>query len=294
MRTTTEATWPDFISTWEGRVPFLYLDTQKLATFGLGIMVDTGSGMTAFGLSQPWRDKNDHRVSDATIRAEYDRIHAREDLAPKGGFAFRTVATLRLDDAAIDRTLQQKTDESWGQLRSVLPELEGWPADAQLALANMAWNLGPRFLGPRWPNFTRAAKAGDFAKCAVHCLRAVQAKRDFRNRLLFLTAAAVVGVDGNRDKLSNFAGLSAATLRGTAPDQRNRVAWITQLMLRVTGDYEKVLDGKFGPISNRALDAFADRAGISREIDQPLIKRLARAADLRVPVVACRPRPQRR
>lgn len=286
MRTATKAAWPKFIGTWEGRVPFLYLDTKKLATFGLGIMVDTGREMTDYGLSQPWRNKDGQQVTRAKIRAEYDRIHAREDLASKGGFAFEPIATLHLDDEAIDRTLHEKTREFEKTLEDELPRLDEWPADAQLALANMAWNLGPRFLGPRWPNFTAGAQATDFAECAVHCLREVQARRDFRNRLLFLTAAAAVAIGRDPDKLHNFPGLSAAALRRAEPDERLATAWIAQLMLKRTGDYDEVLDGKFGRFSHAALRAFANRAGISSEIREPLLKRLVRSADLTVPVVA--------
>ena len=66
-------------------------------------MVDTGTAMTEFGLSQPWRKKSGQLASRAEIRDEYDRIHAREDLAPRGGFAFRAVATLRLDEQSSTR-----------------------------------------------------------------------------------------------------------------------------------------------------------------------------------------------
>ena len=286
MRATTANAWPGFISAWEGRVPFLYLDTKKLATFGLGIMVDTGTAMTEFGQSQPWRKKSGQLASRAEIRDEYDRIHAREDLAPRGGFAFRAVATLRLDETVIDDTLGQKTAQFWDRISLDLPYLEDWPADAQLALANMMWNLGPRFLGPRWPKFTEAAKAGDFAGCAASCVRAVRAPRDFRNRLLFLTAAAVIGIRGHPDLLRSFPGLSADALRRSPPDKRGTVAWITQSMLAATGDYDDVPDGLFGRTSQRALDAFADRVGHSEGLSPSLLKRLAQEADLTVPVVA--------
>ena len=103
MRATTANAWPGFISVWEGRVPFLYLNTKKLATCGLGIIVDTGTAMTESGLSQPWRKKSGQLASRAEIRDEYDRIHAREELASRGGFAFRAVATLRLDDTVLTR-----------------------------------------------------------------------------------------------------------------------------------------------------------------------------------------------
>jgi GH24 family phage-related lysozyme (muramidase) len=191
MRSSVRAAWPAFITLYEGRVPWLYLDTVKLVTFGLGNMVDAGSSITDFGITRPWRTLAGELVNEAAIRADFARVQARTDLADNGGFAFESVARLRLRDADIDEAMWVTADRYWVTLAGQLPDLEEWPADAQLALLNMAWNLGPNFLGAGWPNFTAGAKAGDFVKCANECMRSVKAKRDYRNRSLFYHAAAV-------------------------------------------------------------------------------------------------------
>lgn len=192
MRTAVRAAWPSLITTYEGRIPHLYLDTKQLVTFGLGNMVDTGAAVTDYGLTRPWRTKAGDLVTEATIKTEYTRIKARADLAPKGGGAYAPIATLTLTGTDIDEALWDTTDTYWAVLAKTLPELEDWPADAQLALLNMAWNLGPAFLGSSWPTFTAAAKAADFAGCAVSCVRAARAPRDYRNRRLFLNAALAI------------------------------------------------------------------------------------------------------
>ncbi len=195
MRPAAAKAWPAFCASWEGRCEWLYLDTKKLPTTGLGHRVFTVADMVAL----PWLTKDGTPATDAQKRTEWTRIGARTDLAPKGGYAYQSVATLHLSDATVDGLLTSDTPAYWDPLVKVLPDLPTWPADAQLAIIDLAYNVGAYFLGDKWPNFTKAAKAGDFTGMATYCLRAIKSPRDYRHQRLFTNAATVVkvGADPN-------------------------------------------------------------------------------------------------
>jgi hypothetical protein len=200
MRSSVQTAWPNFVTFYEGRLSWLYLDTKALVTTGIGFLMDTGTGQAPEScLALPWVDQG-MPATRAQIGSAWSRVKARTDLAPKGGYAFKDVTTLRLSDQTISALLNAKTLEFWSVLVAQLPGLEQWPADAQLALMDMAWHMGPRFLGSRWPNFTAAAHASDFAGMAEHCQTANQSPRDARHVHLFSNAALVVklGLDPGR------------------------------------------------------------------------------------------------
>jgi hypothetical protein len=191
MRASAAAAWPALCTQYEGRCYWLYLDTLFYPTTGLGYRVVDLESMR----SLPWLTSADTPATQNQIDAEWRKINNRRDLAAKGGFAYKSAASLHLDDVAVDGLLAITTSTFWSTLTKTLPDLDAWPADAQLALMDMAWNLGPNFLGPKWPNFTKAAKAANFDAAAASCLRSVKAPRDYRHQRMFTNAAAVVHHD---------------------------------------------------------------------------------------------------
>lgn len=200
MRPSVTAAWPAFCRSYEGSVNFLYFDTKNLATTGTGNMIDAGGHLSDFGASLPWRTKTGALASGDAIAHEYTRLKAL-GIYRQGGYAYQRHATLFLDQTTVDSLLITKTAEFWAILRSQLPGLDGWPADAQLALMDMGWHMGPRFLGSRWPNFTAAAKAGNFAGMSRYCPTAAHTPRDTRHVQLYLNAASVVVLNVDPDIL---------------------------------------------------------------------------------------------
>jgi GH24 family phage-related lysozyme (muramidase) len=190
--------WPALAREHEGVCPYPYLDTVAKVTVGIGTLMDDGTGTPpAPFLALPWTIDG-RAATRAEVSSGWLLVKSRTDLAPKGGGAFRDITKLRIDAKVIDGLLMAKTREFWSVLSAQLPGLERWPADAQLALLDMSYQLGPRFMGTRWPNFTAAAHAEDFAGCAAHCaVRQASAARNDRRKRLFTNAACVVelGID---------------------------------------------------------------------------------------------------
>lgn len=206
MHASVAAAWPKFCERWEGRLAYMYLDVKAKVTTGTGNLIDSVGAAQAL----PWLKADGARATPAEIEAEWRRIKARTDLAPKSGYAFAKVATLHLDAATLDRLLVDKSAEFWTRLAQSVPQLEAWPADAQLAALDTAWQNGPAFLdlksssgGYVWAG-TRAALLGqDFAAAATH-VPGTGARADARKRL-YRNAATVAALKLDRAVLWNEA-----------------------------------------------------------------------------------------
>lgn len=203
MRPSVAAAWPGHAALYEGRLNHMYLDTLGLVTTGIGYLIDREGGATPppSALALPWLTASGARASQESIAAEWKAIKARTDLARLGGRAFAAVAVLHLDWSTVDGLLGPKTATFWARLALSLPSLEAWPADAQMAALDLAWQNGPAFLDSkladgawRWPNMRAALLARDFTAAALavpdprpdagdddHGDRAEYRKRLFRN-----------------------------------------------------------------------------------------------------------------
>lgn len=306
MRPAVAAAWPGFIARWEGRTDHMYLDTRGYVTFGVGRKIDDAGVISAYGLTRPWRDADGDLVLEAVIAQEWRTIKARTDLQSRGGYAYASIAALSLDGRDIDEALADTTGQFWATLVRSLPGLPEWPADAQLGLANMAYHLGPNFLGSSWPSFTAAARTADFAGCAAHCQTSARTPRDRANAQLFTNAAAAAfagpaispeelwGLEGTPTlagvgpgPLLALTSLSAAALAAAAakPPTFSLPAFYVQRMLAATGHYGSAIDGLFGGVSRAAWLAWAKAAGQPTSYTAPPLAALSRAT-LRMPVTA--------
>jgi GH24 family phage-related lysozyme (muramidase) len=288
--------WPSFISAREGRTNFMYLDTLRFVTFGVGRKIDENGKISSYGLALPWRNKDFDRVLEAVILKEFTMIKSHTELAPQGGNAFKAVSTLHVTEADIDEALFETTADFWHILQLELPNLESWPASAQLALMDMAYNLGPNFLGPGWPNFTAAAKHGDFGLAAAHCHTAKHTRRDADHTSLFLNAAAVSYAGLNPARLWDVGqipivdtwkppgkALTRITLTevlNATPNLFNAHAWYVQAMLIRAGFYSQTLhDGFWGPHSKASYTAWAKKHG---ENARPTLEGLRKLSSLTI------------
>ena len=202
MHPTVTAAWPAFCTGFEGRCSWMYLDVKRKVTAGVGNLLPSLDA--ARGL--PWLTASGQTASSAEVEREWDAVRARAELAPRGGFAYQHLAALHLDDAAIDRLLLDRTEEFWARLLRSVPDAETWPADAQLATLDLAWQNGPAFLESRdaggswvWPGTRAALLAQDWAAAATHVPG--DGRRADRRRRLFTNAAAVARLDLDHARL---------------------------------------------------------------------------------------------
>lgn len=204
MRESVAAAWPASASVFEGRCWWMYLDTKKLVTTGVGFLLES----LAEAQSLPWVTvlRGEKATADE-IAAEYKRVKNLTSLARLGGYAYRTSAKLRLPEAEIDKLLMKTTETFWAGLKRNWPNIENWPADAQLAALDLAWQNGYNFTEVKtngnyvWPTTRAAFKAEDWTK-AANAVPGSGSRHDFRVRL-FKNAAKVVDRKLDHDILWN-------------------------------------------------------------------------------------------
>jgi GH24 family phage-related lysozyme (muramidase) len=167
MRTSVVAKWREFNTPIEGLVRFMYQDIKGLITIGMGNLIDP----VGLALSLPFRKRGGGPfVGQAEIRAEWDLIKSKPELAQKGYTACDPLCTLELDNDAIDQLIARRLWQNVAFLKhhKAFATFDDWPADAQMGLLSMAWAMGPGF-GPHWPKFSGACEKLDFAAAADNC-----------------------------------------------------------------------------------------------------------------------------
>lgn len=208
MKPTVRAAFVTFSEPLEGSLPYLYTDILGLVTTGIGNLVDPVS----LAVSLPWVRPDGTPASQAEIVADWQRVKAQNCgryrdpagcawhgtsaicLAHQGHRAARSVTTIRLTPEGVQEVVARKLEQNDLLLLRRFPEMESWPADAQLATHSMAWACGPAF---NFPRLAEALRALDFRGACIHCTISEAGNpgivpRNAMNRRLYLNAARVV------------------------------------------------------------------------------------------------------
>ncbi|HEY7576167.1 MAG TPA: hypothetical protein VH855_01115 [Acetobacteraceae bacterium] len=184
----------------------MYLDVKGLVTTGMGNLIDPVEA----ALRLTWHTADGAIAAPDAVRHEWSRIKNNLPLAHLGAQAARRVATLHLDEADIEALILNKLDHDEAILKAnpAFADFDDWPADAQLGLLSMGWAMGPGF-GPRFPHFSTACAAGDFATAARDCAISTAgnpgvARRNAANRQAFLFAATAPDRAALRSRVPPF------------------------------------------------------------------------------------------
>lgn len=188
MRDSVRAAFRPFASPFEGLLSFMYLDTKCLVTTGMGNLIDPMG--PALGL--PWVHKLDGTAAArAEIVAEWTKVKGATSMARLGGGAFARLTTLCLTSASIDQLVVGKLSQIETAVRSGFGEWDSFPASAQLAILDMAWNMGSAF---GFPHFRLAVNAGNWLAAGAEC-KIVDASADRNDAHVALFKAAAAGGD---------------------------------------------------------------------------------------------------
>lgn len=153
-------------SQFEGHTTFMYLDVRGLVTIGYGNLIDPFISPLL-----DWRDKAGLPVTHSQVVDEWNRVKAMTDKAPLGGMVFRWYTQLRATETSIEALCDAQLESNYSTLRTHwLPDLDSWPAAAQLALMSWAWANGANAFGTGgWPHFLQACKDKAWDVCATEC-----------------------------------------------------------------------------------------------------------------------------
>lgn len=160
----------------EGRVAHFYLDTSGYVTVGIGHLVR--NLVMACQLNM---------VPQNAIAADFHKVKGMQKGAIASAYAWRTTA--RMSDPAMDQLFEADARLFLAELRSSLPKFDAWPAPAQTAVFDMAFNLGlAGFL--KYHQLLGFLDAGNFAAAAGEChRRGIPEERNTYTAQLFQQAA---------------------------------------------------------------------------------------------------------
>ena len=154
-----------FLGPLEGRVPFFYLDSEGYVTAGDGLLADP------LTLASGWRFVDKSTGSPATTEAvveDWHNVKNAKHLIPYGWKAFARITRCELPEDEMSRLFLAKMAANEVFLRGRWKLWDTWPADAQIAVHSMAWNLGAGFWH-EFPRFAALCDVKDFAGAAHEC-----------------------------------------------------------------------------------------------------------------------------
>ncbi len=152
MHQSVLAQWHAFSTDLEGRVHSMYLDLKALITTGVGNLIDS----VPEAQKLPWKHADGSLATKEEVAGAWRALKARPDLARLHWKYAAKLNDLRLSDEDIDSLVARKLVEFEAHLKKSLPDFDGYPADAQLAIMSMAWAVGPGFT-KTFKNFTAFA-----------------------------------------------------------------------------------------------------------------------------------------
>jgi GH24 family phage-related lysozyme (muramidase) len=176
---------------YEGNISHMYLDTKGLVTVGIGNLLASVEAAQALEFVSRASTRS---ASAAEIKTDYESIQTQKvGLRAQG---YREFTKLDLPDVAINDLFRKRIDEFKKQLKASYPSFDDYPPAAQLAMLDMAFNLGTSGLRRKWPNLNAAIDKKDWADAAANCTRPdANAVRNTKTIVLFKRAAEQAAAD---------------------------------------------------------------------------------------------------
>jgi hypothetical protein len=138
-------------------VPWMYPDPEGRVRVAMRHLLKDGAAAAALRFDY---DVNGEQASPITVLHVWESVRSNRHAYP----------ILRMNDEDIWALAIADLEAAEALLRSDFPNFEEYPAPAQIALLDMAFDLGS--IQPHaWPLFVPSVKARDFQAAAVQCIR---------------------------------------------------------------------------------------------------------------------------
>ena len=162
----------------EGSVDHMYLDTAGVVTIGVGFALFDVDDALEIDFSWKLKKLKGHVVLNEDVEHEFNTV---QDL-PKGKVAswYADKTELKISQGEISKLLSTHIHYFEEDLEVDFDGYSKQPKEAQIALLDMAYNLGHSGLMRKFPKFCGAFRARDWEKCALECHR--RGISDWRNQ----------------------------------------------------------------------------------------------------------------
>lgn len=177
-----EAAWLHIVP-FEGSVPWMYLDTKGIVTVGVGCVL----GGPGEATNLPFVGRGSSKLQfKSRVESDYVRVRASKDGIGKSAAWFASVTSSRLQEGDIRSLFDKRVDAFVRIIARSLPSFVSFPLPAQVALLDMAFNLGGYALVSKWPRLMDACTRQDWQAAQHDCVRTgVQPERNMTTVGLF-------------------------------------------------------------------------------------------------------------
>lgn len=167
MKASVRERWHEFSRPLEGYVTSMYADIKGLITTGVGNLIDP----IQLALQLPWKhERTGALATTEEVKAAWNDIKQNAADLSKRHYKYAAIRNdLRLSDADVEALVASKLDEFYAYIKKHhFPEIDSYPADAQLGIMSMAWACGPGF-PQTFKNFKRCVLNGDWKGAVETC-----------------------------------------------------------------------------------------------------------------------------
>ncbi len=151
MNGKTKAALREYLIRWEAFSDWVYLDTVGVPTIGIGLALQGEGDASWFGQEgiDAWK----------TVRE-----------SPTGMYFtwYQHRSPWRADSAKLEALFMYRLQATENALQKQFPGWATWPQSAQIAIFDLAWNVGAN-ITPHWPRLTAALKEQDWEEAALQC-----------------------------------------------------------------------------------------------------------------------------
>jgi GH24 family phage-related lysozyme (muramidase) len=174
-----------FVAPFEGNISHMYLDSEGYVTVGIGNMLPNDAAAVLLS----FRNRTTKAAAtEAEIKADFEAV--AKQAKGKSARKYKEFTSLDMTDLEVNGLFQSRIAEFQNQLRKLYPKYDEYPASAQLAILDMAFNMGAGGLKTKWPKLNKAIDALNWADAAEQCERpGANAVRNSGTKALFMQAA---------------------------------------------------------------------------------------------------------
>ncbi len=150
----------------EGSVNHMYLDTRGLVTVGVGNYLPNVDAAQALDFVN-----TDTHQNASTVEIAIDYNNVSKQVGAKRADYYKQFCKLELPQDKIDILFNSRVSEFVASLNKSYPDYNTYPESVQLAMLDMAFNLGVGGLKTKWPKLNAAIAAQDWTNAATCCIR---------------------------------------------------------------------------------------------------------------------------
>lgn len=168
----------------EGKVAHIYLDSRGNVTVGIGQLLRTAAGAKKLPFVHR---RAGQKATEEEIEQEFRKIEEQEPNLAAG--KYKRLTRLELPEEEIEKLFSKQVERFEAGARKQFKGFDGYPLAAQIALVDMAYNVGLAGLA-RFKRLKAAAERGDWKAAAEAAQRkGIGEQRNQRTKELFLKAA---------------------------------------------------------------------------------------------------------